>query len=304
MTHPETISGLAVRAARVDDLEQIRRIYNEGIEDRIATLDEEPKSPEDIRAWFADHSEKYAVLVAERNGAIAGWASLNRYTLRCAYGGVADLSVYVARAARGSGVGLVLLAALENTARARGFHKIVLFALASNAAGQRLYGKRGFRDVGIFREHGRLDGRFVDVVVMEKIVRPLVLFVCRHNTGRSQMAEAYLRAFAGDLVEVASAGTMAADRPDPGVVAAMAEDGLDISGARPKLLDPTVVERAERIVTMGCDVAGVPRIDDDWGLPDPKGASPERVREIRNLVRAKAEALAAGLREAGASGST
>jgi arsenate reductase len=131
---------------------------------------------------------------------------------------------------------------------------------------------------------------------LEIILKPLILFVCRHNTGRSQMAEAYLRAFAADTVEVASAGTIAADRPDPGVVAAMAEDGFDISGARPKLLDPVLVARAERIITMGCDVDGVPRIDADWGLPDPKGRPPERVREIRDIVRAKAKTLAADLR--------
>jgi arsenate reductase len=131
---------------------------------------------------------------------------------------------------------------------------------------------------------------------LEHRVKPLILFVCKHNTGRSQMAEAYLRAFAGDLVDVASAGTVAADRPDPGVVAAMAEDGIDISAARPKLLDPAIAARASRIVTMGCDVEGVPRIDADWGLPDPKGQSPERVREIRDVVRAKARALAGELR--------
>lgn len=123
-------------------------------------------------------------------------------------------------------------------------------------------------------------------------MKPLVLFVCKHNTGRSQMAEAYLRKFAGDAVEVASAGTIAADRPDPGVIAVLAEDGIDASAARPKLLDPDVVARASRIITMGCDVAGVPRIDDDWGLPDPKGQPPERVREIRDSAREKARALA------------
>lgn len=121
---------------------------------------------------------------------------------------------------------------------------------------------------------------------------PFVLFVCRHNTGRSQMAEAYLRHFAGDRVEVASAGTIAAAVPDPGVVAVMAEDGIDIAAARPKLLNAGVAERADRIITMGCDVAGVPRVDDDWGLPDPKGQSLERVREIRDLVKQKAQELA------------
>ncbi len=118
-------------------------------------------------------------------------------------------------------------------------------------------------------------------------MKPFVLFVCKHNTGRSQMAEAYLRQLAGDSVEVASAGTIAAERPDSGVVAIMAEDGIDISAARPKLMDPVMVQRADRIITMGCDVEGVPRVDADWGLPDPKGQPPERLREIRDLVKQK-----------------
>jgi arsenate reductase len=125
-----------------------------------------------------------------------------------------------------------------------------------------------------------------------------ILFVCRHNTGRSQMAEAYLRHFAGDAVDVASAGTEAADAPNAGVVAAMAEDGIDISSARPKLIDPALAVQADRIITMGCDVQDVPRIDDDWGLADPKGQPPERVREIRDAVKAKARALADELTKA------
>jgi arsenate reductase len=106
------------------------------------------------------------------------------------------------------------------------------------------------------------------------------------------MAEAYLRHFAGNAIEVASAGTEAADIPNAGVVLAMAEDGIDISAARPKLIDDAIASRADRIITMGCDVHGVPRIDDDWGLPDPKGQTSARVREIRDSVRAKARALA------------
>lgn len=120
-------------------------------------------------------------------------------------------------------------------------------------------------------------------------MKPLILFVCRHNTGRSQMAEAYLRKRLGDSLEVASAGTIAADVPDPGVVAIMKEDGIDISHARPKLLDPRVAARAQRIISMGCDVAGVPRVDEDWGLPDPKGQSAERLREIRELIKRRVE---------------
>ena len=109
------------------------------------------------------------------------------------------------------------------------------------------------------------------------------------------MAEAYFRHFAGDAVEVLSAGTVAATALDPGVVAAMAEDGIDISSARPKLLTDDLVSNASRIITMGCDVEGVGRVDEDWDLADPKGQSAARVREIRDVVKAKAQRLASRL---------
>lgn len=85
--------------------------------------------------------------------------------------------------------------------------------------------------------------------------------------------------------------------PNEGVIAAMAEDGIDISSARPKVIDAENVSRADRIITMGCDVQGVQRIDEDWGLPDPKGQTAERIREIRDMVKEKARALAADIRE-------
>jgi L-amino acid N-acyltransferase YncA len=163
-------ASLVISQARPSDLAAIRAIYNEGIADRVATLDEDPKSDADIAAWFAAHDDRYGVLVARRGEDAAGWASLNPYSHRCAYAGVADLSVYVARAARGSGVGTALLAAIDASARRAGFYKIVLFALAFNEAGLRLYRKSGYREVGVFRDQGRLDGRFVNVVAMEKLL--------------------------------------------------------------------------------------------------------------------------------------
>jgi phosphinothricin acetyltransferase len=158
------------RIATAADLPAIQAIYNQGIADRRATLDSDPKSDADIREWYARHDARYVVIVAEREGRIAGWACLSPYSHRCAYDGVAELSVYVERGARGSGVGSELLEAIEDHARRGDFHKIVLFALAINDAGERLYAKMGYRDVGVFREQGRLDGRYVDVVAKEKIV--------------------------------------------------------------------------------------------------------------------------------------
>lgn len=164
------IESLSVRRAALGDLEAIRRIYNEGIEDRVATLDVEPKSHAEIDAWWREHDENHAVLVAVESGAVVGWASLNRFSHRCAHSAIADLSVYVARAHRGRGIGAELLRRLEGAARAGGFHKIVLHALDSNELGKRLYRKCGFREVGVFEKHGVIDGGFADVVAMEKLL--------------------------------------------------------------------------------------------------------------------------------------
>jgi L-amino acid N-acyltransferase YncA len=159
-----------VRPATTDDAEAIARIYNQGIEDRVATLETELRSAEERRAWLAERSPRQPVLVAVADGDVVGWASLNRFNPRPAYDHVADFSVYVARDQRGRGVGDRLLRALEERARALGYHKLVLAAFPTNAAGLRLYTRRGFREVGIYREQGQLDGRWVDVIIMEKLL--------------------------------------------------------------------------------------------------------------------------------------
>jgi phosphinothricin acetyltransferase len=110
------------------------------------------------------------VLAAEVNGAAIGWASLNAFNVRAAYDHVADFSVYVERGWRGKGVGRQLLAALIDRARALGYHKMVLAAIADNAAGIALYTRAGFSKVGVYREQGQLDGRWVDVIIMEKLL--------------------------------------------------------------------------------------------------------------------------------------
>jgi phosphinothricin acetyltransferase len=162
---------VTIRSANDGDMAAITRIYNQGIEDRLATLETNPKTEQEVRDTFAGRAPRYALIVAERDGQIRGWASLNPYSHRCAYDGVADLSVYVERSSRGAGIGRQLLEQLEKSARAGGFHKIVLFTFPSNQAGQRLYRRMDFREVGIFREQGTLDGHFVDVMAMEKILR-------------------------------------------------------------------------------------------------------------------------------------
>jgi L-amino acid N-acyltransferase YncA len=162
---------LLVRPATDADLASILHVYNQGIEDGEATLETQPKSTGDMAGWWAQHDERYAVLLAQADGDVVGWASLNRFSQRCAHSAIADLSVYVERRWRGRGIGLELLVQLEQRAVAGDFHKIVLHALNSNESGKRLYAKAGFREVGVFREHGTIDDRYVDVVAMEKLLR-------------------------------------------------------------------------------------------------------------------------------------
>ncbi|MBA2870532.1 L-amino acid N-acyltransferase YncA [Anoxybacillus calidus] len=109
----------------MDDLSGILQIYNQGIEDCISTLEQDLKDMSFIRSWFEEHQGCYSVLVAEIDSQSVGWASLNRYSHRCAYDGVADLSVYVERSFRGKGIGTVLLKELEKAAKTNGFYKML-----------------------------------------------------------------------------------------------------------------------------------------------------------------------------------
>jgi phosphinothricin acetyltransferase len=166
------VADLTVREASADDAKAIARIYNQGIEDRVATLETTPRTADERAQWITGRSARHPVLVAtSASGEVLGWASLNQFNPRPAYDHVADFSVYVAREARGSGVGTSLLQALEDRARQIGFHKLVLAAFPTNAAGMRLYTQRGFQVVGTYHEQGLLDDRWVDVILMEKILR-------------------------------------------------------------------------------------------------------------------------------------
>jgi L-amino acid N-acyltransferase YncA len=159
---------LLIREARETDLAAILLVYNQGIEDRIATLETDTKSEAYMKEWLDLHQGRFAVLVAEDDGTVIGWASINRYSHRCAYDGVGDVSIYIRRDYRGKGIGSRLLRELERVGREHKFYKFVLFTFPFNALGQGLYRKAGYREVGIFQNQGVLDGKFVDVMAMEK----------------------------------------------------------------------------------------------------------------------------------------
>ena len=159
-----------LRPAVESDTTAICEIYNQGIEDRLATLESELRTPQERRQWLAARGPRHPVVVADDDGRVIAWGSLNAFNPREAYRHVADFSIYVERAYRGKGVGRQLLAHLIDLARALGYHKMVLSAFPFNGAGMALYERMGFRTVGIYREQGLLDGRWVDTIVMEKLL--------------------------------------------------------------------------------------------------------------------------------------
>src|SRR3989441_1701718 len=256
LADPAPVTDYRVRPATAADADAICRIYNQGIEDRVATLETELRTPEERRRWLANRSPRHPVVVAEpteprfvgghgggetepgrtfvkpptegsgpadpwrqgggetgpgrtfgkpptggsgpadpgRQGGgetgpgrtfvrpptegsgpadpvtVVGWGSLNVFNSREAYRFVADFSIYVERAWRGRGVGRAMLEALIELARTHGFHKLVLSAFPFNAVGGALYEKLGFRTVGVYREQGLLDGKWVDTIIMEKLL--------------------------------------------------------------------------------------------------------------------------------------
>jgi L-amino acid N-acyltransferase YncA len=215
------VTSYRLRLATASDAEAICRIYNQGIEDRVATLETELRTPDERRQWLAGRDARYPVIVAEfaefivagtvrpaltegglrqtRPGSVSadnrsgpadnrsgsaddrfasadspsrpvGWASLNVFNARECYRFVADISVYVERGWRGKGVGRALIERLTELGRQHGFHKLVLSAFPDNSGGMALYTRAGFRPVGIYHEQGQLDGKWVDTIIMEKLL--------------------------------------------------------------------------------------------------------------------------------------
>jgi phosphinothricin acetyltransferase len=161
---------VTTRLATLADAAAIARIYNEGIEERIATFETEPRSTAQIEAQLAEKGDRYPTIVVERGGDIVAWAGAGPYRTREAYSGVAEHSVYTARHARGSGAGRAALGALAREYEARGFWKLVSRILPENRASLVLHERAGFRVVGVYRRHGRLAGEWRDCVIVERLL--------------------------------------------------------------------------------------------------------------------------------------
>ena len=157
----------AARAAVPGDAEAIARIYNEGIEDRVATFETRPRSGSDIEKWF---NGKHPIVVVEDAGAVIAFAAASSYRPRECYAGVAEVSLYVGRASRRKGAGRIALLALIEQAEKAGFWKLLSRVFVENAPSRSLIGSLGFREVGIYEKHGKLDGVWRDVVIVERLL--------------------------------------------------------------------------------------------------------------------------------------
>jgi L-amino acid N-acyltransferase YncA len=164
-----TTSSGEIRRARSGDAARIAEIFNQGLEDRLATFETQPATRERAEQWISEN----LVLVLDTGETIAGWAKAGPYTDDHAYyEGVREATMYVARESRREGVGGALLAELAEQAAADGAHKLVGKIFTSNEPSIALVRALGWRKVGTHLRHGQLDGEWKDVLVVEKLLDP------------------------------------------------------------------------------------------------------------------------------------
>ncbi len=155
-----------VRKASRRDAEAMALIYNQGIEDRIATFETRPRTPADIEEWF---DGVHPIMVLEQDNEVIAFASTSVYRNRACYAGIVEFSVYVRRDHRGRGAGQITLEALLQNVEEAGFWKLVSRVFVENTASRGLLRSLGFREVGVYEKHAQLDGVWRDVVIVERL---------------------------------------------------------------------------------------------------------------------------------------
>ena len=155
------------RSATPADAAAIARIYNEGIEERIATFETRPRTAADIEKWF---DGLHPIVVIEDEGEIIAFASTSTYRPRECYAGIGEFSVYAARSARGRGAGRAAMVALMDAAREAGLWKLLSRVFVENVPSRALLRSVAFREVGIYQRHAQLDAVWRDVVIVERLL--------------------------------------------------------------------------------------------------------------------------------------
>jgi L-amino acid N-acyltransferase YncA len=155
------------RVATPNDAAAIAGIYNQGMEDRVATFETEPRTSTMIQTWF---DGQHPIVVVEHNEEVIAYASSSSYRPRACYAGIVEFSVYVRRDWRSKGVGRLAIARLIQECEAAGFWKLVSRVFVENVASRTLLKAIGFREVGVYEKHGQLDGVWRDVVIVELLL--------------------------------------------------------------------------------------------------------------------------------------
>jgi len=156
------------RPAQRPDAPAIVEIYNEGIEDRVATFETELRSVAQIEAWF--ESAHALIAVTDSEGQVVGYAVAHPYSDRCCYQGIGEFSVYVRRSHRGLGIGRMAMAALVDASREKGLWKLLSRIFPENHASLTLMARAGFKAIGVHEKHGKLDGVWRDTVIVERLL--------------------------------------------------------------------------------------------------------------------------------------
>lgn len=149
------------------DAAALAHIYNQGIADRNSTFETRPRTAQDVESWF---DGQHPIVVVELEGEVIAWASTSTYRPRECYAGIAEFSVYVERAARGTGAGKAAMQALIPAAAQAGYWKLLSRVFPENTASLALLRGLGFRQVGVYEKHGQLDGVWRDCVIVEKLL--------------------------------------------------------------------------------------------------------------------------------------
>lgn len=170
MAERTTWREVTLRDARLGDAPAIADIYNQGILGRQATFETRLRTPEDIEETLRSGEGRYPFLVAESGGRVVGWASVSSYRPRECYAGIGEFSIYIHEDARGAGIGKALLPALVDAAEKAGFWKLLSRVFPFNTGSRRLCAACGFREVGAYEKHAQLDGEWLDVVIVERLI--------------------------------------------------------------------------------------------------------------------------------------
>jgi phosphinothricin acetyltransferase len=165
--------ALVIRRATAKDIKPITDIYNEAILTTDATFDVDPKTTAEQKAWFDEHGKHNPILVAVVDNTVCGWASLSKWSSRCAYEDTAEISVYVKQECRGCGIGRRLIHDILSAGETGGLHTILSRITSGNIVSIHLHEQLGFQHIGVMKEVGKKFGRVLDVCMMQKIYRPV-----------------------------------------------------------------------------------------------------------------------------------